>query len=122
MVYAILTDLVVLTHLAFIVFVLFGGLLLLRWHWVLWAHIPAALWGLTIELFGWICPLTPLENWLRLKSGSGEYSGGFVEQYLIPVIYPAELTRELQLLLGCIVIAVNVGVYVFVWRRRVLKV
>ena len=117
MVYRILADLVVLTHLAFILFVLFGGLLVLRWRWVLWAHIPAAGWGLLIEITGWICPLTPLENWLRNLSGAAGYSGGFVERYLIPVIYPAALTRDIQLVLGGIVVLVNLAVYIAVWRR-----
>jgi len=117
MLYRTLADVVVVTHLAFIAFVLLGGLLLLRWRWVLWVHLPAAIWGLAIEIFGWICPLTPLENWLRYTGGSAGYSGGFIERYLIPIIYPAELTRELQLLFGCIVVVINVAVYFVVWRR-----
>jgi hypothetical protein len=117
MVYRILADLVVLTHLAFILFVLFGGLLVLRWHWIFWAHIPAAGWGFMIEITGRICPLTPLENWLRNLGGAAGYTGGFVERYLIPVIYPAELTREIQLVLGGIVVLVNLAVYIAVWRR-----
>lgn len=117
MLYRVLADLVVLSHLAFILFVLFGGLLVLRWRWVLWAHIPAAIWGLMIEATGWICPLTPLENWLRNLSGSAGYAGGFIDRYLIPVIYPAELTRDIQLVLGGIVVLVNLVVYVAVWRR-----
>jgi hypothetical protein len=117
MVYRILADLVVLSHLAFILFVLLGGLLVLRWQWLLWAHIPAACWGLIVELRGTICPLTPLENWLRNMSGSAGYTGGFIERYLIPVIYPVELTREIQLLLGCALVFINLTVYFVVWRR-----
>jgi hypothetical protein len=115
--YRVLADLVVFTHLAFIGFVLLGGLLALRWRWMVWVHVPTALWGVVVEVFGWVCPLTPLENWLRHASGSAGYPGGFVERYLIPVIYPEALTRDLQLILGCMVVAVNVAVYLVVWRR-----
>ena len=117
MLYRPLADLVALTHLGFIIFVLFGGLLALRWRWVPWVHIPAVAWGAAIEFFGWFCPLTPLENSLRRASGSGGYSGGFVERYLMPIIYPAELTGELQLFLGCGVVFLNLVVYFAVWRR-----
>jgi hypothetical protein len=118
MLYRALADLVVLTHLAFIVFALVGGLLALRWRWVPWVHLPAAAWGASVEVFGWFCPLTPLENWLRRASGSDGYSGGFIERYLVPIIYPAELTRELQLLLGSFLVVVNLAIYLAVWRRR----
>jgi hypothetical protein len=117
MLYRVLADLVVLTHIAFIIFVLLGGLLAFRWRWVPWIHLPAAVWGAAIEFFGWFCPLTPLENSLRRASGSAEYSGGFIERYLIPITYPEELTREFQLLLGCILVVLNLAVYLSVWRR-----
>ncbi len=117
MVYQVLADLVALSHLAFIAFALGGGLLALRWRWMPWAHLPAAAWGAAVELFGWFCPLTPLENVLRRASGSAGYSGGFIERYLMPVIYPAELTREFQLLLGCTLVVLNLAVYLSVWRR-----
>lgn len=113
----VLADLVLLIHLSFILFVVLGGLLALRWRWMPWAHVPAAAWGAAIELFAWLCPLTPLENWLRQASGSAGYSGSFVERYLIPVVYPAALTREIQILLGAGVLALNVAVYYVVWRR-----
>ena len=112
-----LADLVVVAHLAFILFAALGGLLALRWRWVPAVHLPAAAWGVAVELFGWWCPLTPLENALRRASGAAGYSGGFIERYLIPVIYPAELTREVQLLLGGLLLAVNVAIYLAVWRR-----
>lgn len=118
MLYRALSDLVVLTHLAFIVFVLLGGVLALRWRWLPWVHVPAAAWGAAVEIFGWFCPLTPLENSLRRASGSAAYSEGFVERYLLPIIYPIELTRELQYLLGFLVVVVNLSVYFVVWRRR----
>lgn len=117
MLYRILADFIVLTHLAFIVFALFGGLGALRWRWVPWAHLPAAAWATAVELFGWFCPLTPLENFLRRASGSAGYTGGFIENYLMPIIYPAELTREVQVVAGCIVVALNLAIYLAVWRQ-----
>ena len=117
MLYRALADLIALTHLAFIGFALFGGLLALRWQWVSWVHLPAAAWGAAVEFFGWFCPLTPLENSLRRAGGSAGYSGGFIERYLMPIIYPTELTREFQLFLGCVLVVLNVAVYLAVWRR-----
>jgi hypothetical protein len=111
-----LADLVVLAHLAFILFALLGGLLALRWRWVPWVHLPAAGWGAAVEFFGWFCPLTPLENSLRRASGSAGYSGGFIERHLLPMIYPAEFTRELQLFLGFVLVVLNLAVYLAVWR------
>ncbi len=115
--YAWLADAVVLLHLAFVAFVVLGGLLLLRWPRAVWIHVPAALWGGWISLAGWICPLTPLENALRRAAGGRGYGGGFVEQYLIPLIYPAGLTRELQIGLGVGVLALNAALYWRLWRR-----
>jgi hypothetical protein len=117
MLYRVLADLVVLAHLAFIVFALLGGMLALHWRWMPWAHLPAALWGALVVFFGWFCPLTPLENSLRLASGTAGYSGGFIEHYIIPIIYPSELTREVQVLLGLAVLAVNLAIYLMVWHR-----
>lgn len=113
-----LADLVVLLHLGFVLFVTLGGLLAFRWRRAPAVHLPAAVWGAWIELSGGICPLTPLENWLRLRGGASGYSGGFVEHYLLPVLYPAELTREVQYLLAGLVVAVNLVIYVALWRRR----
>lgn len=118
MFYRILADLIAFVHLAFIVFAILGGLLALRWHWIPWVHLPAAVWGAAVEFFGWVCPITPLENSLRRASGSAGYSGGFIEHYLMPVIYPEGLTREWQLLLGCVVVVLNLAVYLAVWRRH----
>jgi hypothetical protein len=117
MVYHILADLVVGVHTLFVVFVVAGGLLALRWPRVAALHLPAAVWGTLIELQGWICPLTPLENSLREAAGGAGYQGGFIEHYLLPVLYPAALTRGVQLGLGVSVIAVNVLVYALVLRR-----
>ena len=117
MVYRVLADLTVLLHLAFVVFVVVGALLVLRWRRVAWLHLPCAAWGGAIEFFGWICPLTPLELELRRLGGEAGYSGGFLEQYLIPILYPGALTREIQIVLGVVVVALNAGLYFLVWRR-----
>lgn len=116
--YGLLADLVVLVHLAFVVFVVVGGLLVFRWGWVVWLHLPSALWGALIELFGWACPLTPLEQWLRRRAGEAGYEGGFVEHYILPVLYPGELTREIQIALGVGVVALNLCVYGWLVRSR----
>ena len=118
MAYRILADLVVGVHVLFVVFVVAGGLLALRWPWVAAAHLPAAVWGTLIELRGWICPLTPLEKSLRAAAGQAGYQGGFIEHYLLPVLYPAGLTRGVQLVLGSLVIAVNLLVYGALLLRR----
>ena len=115
--YPLLTDLILLVHMAFVVFVLFGGLLVLRWRWIAWAHLPAAAWGAIIEFTGWICPLTPLENWLREQAGQASYRSDFITHYLLPVLYPDDLTHEVQLLLGTVVLAINISVYGWLWRR-----
>lgn len=113
----VLADLVVVMHVAFIVFVLIGGLLASRWRWMPVVHLPAVLWGAAVELFGWVCPLTPLENLLRRAGGGEGYSVNFIEWYLVPVVYPAGLTRELQLFLGVTVVAVNAVIYFVVLHR-----
>ena len=117
MLYRGLADFVVLTHLAFIVFALLGGLLALRWRWMPWVHLPAAFWGAVVGFFGWLCPLTPLENRLRRAGGSDQYLGDFIEHYILPILYPTQLTRELQVFLGFVVLAVNLAIYWVVWRR-----
>jgi hypothetical protein len=113
-----LADVVVCAHLAFIVFVVLGGLLALRWRWVPLLHLPAVAWGVYIELSGGICPLTPLENDLRRAAGAPGYAGGFVEHYVVPVVYPAALSESLQLVLAGFVVAANVVVYAFVLCRN----
>ncbi|HEU5049178.1 MAG TPA: DUF2784 domain-containing protein [Gemmatimonadales bacterium] len=116
--YGRLADLVVVLHFCFVLFVLFGGVLALRWPRVVWVHLPAAVWGALIEFAGWICPLTPLENWLRRQGGIAGYEGGFVEHYVLPVLYPGALTRNIQLVLGVIVLLLNIVIYRHVLRRR----
>jgi hypothetical protein len=118
MILGLLADAVVVLHLAFVVFVLFGGLLALRWPRAAWLHVPAAAWGAIVELAGLPCPLTPLENVLRARAGEVAYGESFVEHWLLPVLYPAELSRELQWLLGGLVIALNAVVYALILRRR----
>ena len=119
MIHRVLADFVVVFHLAFIVFVVAGGLLALRWRWVPLVHVPAALWGVYIELSGGICPLTPLENALRRAAGSSGYSGSFVEHYIVPVIYPASLSSSVQLALAGSLVLANLVIYsVVLWYRH----
>ncbi len=116
--YLALADLVVTLHLAFVVFTALGGLLALRWRWVPWVHLPAAAWGGFVEVTGRICPLTPLENRLRNGAGGSIYEGDFVQHYLMPIVYPPSLTREVQFALAAALIVVNIVVYAVVWQRR----
>jgi len=115
--YEALADSVLILHLCFILFVVLGGVLVLRWRWMAWAHLPAAAWGALVELAGWICPLTPLEIVLRRAAGRGVYDTTFVERYLVPIVYPSGLTREVQMVLGLLVLGVNLAVYGMVWWR-----
>jgi hypothetical protein len=116
--FRILADLVVGLHALFVVFVLAGGLLVLRRPGLAAIHLPAAVWGALIEFGGWVCPLTPLEKQLRAAAGQAGYDGGFIENYLLPALYPAGLTRGVQIGLGVLVIGVNVAIYGMVLRRR----
>lgn len=118
MLYRILADGVLVLHLAFIIFVVLGGLLVLRWPWLAWVHLPTAAYGVLIEFVGWVCPLTPLENRLRELGGQSGYTGGFVEHYLLPIIYPSRLTYGMQVALGVAVLAINALIYLVVIRRR----
>ena len=115
----VLADAVVLLHLAFVVFAVAGGLLALRWRWVALLHLPALAWAAFVEFSGRTCPLTPLENALRAAGGEAGYEGGFVEHYLLPVLYPADLTRGLQWALGTGLVVFNLAVYAaVVWQAR----
>lgn len=121
MLYRVLADVVVFVHLLFVLFVVLGGLAVIRWPRLAWLHLPAAAWGALIELAGWICPLTPFENLLRRRAGQAGYDGGFVEHDLLPALYPDELTRSHQILLGGLVLALNLAFYTRVyqvWFRR----
>jgi hypothetical protein len=115
--YRLLADLVVALHVCFVAFVVAGGFLVLRRPALVWAHVPAAVWGALIEYVGWVCPLTPLENMLRRRGGAAGYTGGFIEHYVLPVLYPMGLTRHVQMVLGTLVVAVNVVVYGVLARR-----
>ena len=110
-------DVLVLIHFAFILFVLFGGFLVLWRRWLAWLHLPAAVWGVLVEFNGWICPLTPWEQALRIQAGEKGYSGGFIEHYLEAVIYPAGLTPEIQTVLGLLLLMANLGIYTWVFGR-----
>ena len=118
MLYATAAEAVVAFHFAFVLFVALGGVLVWRWPRVAWYHLPAAAWGCLVELTGLICPLTPLEKWLRLRAGGAPYEGGFIAHHLLPMLYPAGLTRGIQLLLGLLVIGLNLAVYTRLARRR----
>ena len=118
MIYRALADLVLVTHLAFAVFTVLGGLLVLRRRSLLWPHLAAVLWGVVIQWANWTCPLTPLESRLREAGGEAGYEGGFVEYYVSMILYPESLTVELRYLLGLLLIAVNLAVYGYVFSRR----
>ncbi len=121
MIYWLLANSLVLLHLAFILFVVGGGLLAAWKKGVVWLHLPAAVWGALIEFMGWICPLTPLENHFRRQFGAAGYEGGFVEHYLLPLIYPEMLTAATQHVLGSLVLAINFLIYFWLWRRGTWK-
>jgi len=116
--YGLLADVVVLLHLMFVLFVLLGGLLALKWPRIAWLHLPAAAWGAVVEFTGWICPLTPLENWLRAQGGKVVDEHDFTAHYLLPILYPGDLTRDLQLLLGTVVVVLNAAVYWWLWHTQ----
>jgi hypothetical protein len=115
-----LADVIVVLHFGFLLFVVLGGLAVLRWPRLAWLHVPAAIWGVLIEFFGWICPLTPLENHFRALGGQAGYSGGFIQHYIVSVLYPDQLTRGTQLMLGALVLALNAIVYARLWMRAAM--
>lgn len=111
-------DAVLLLHLAYIVFAVLGGLLAVRWRWLPLLHLPAVAWAFYVEFTGSLCPLTSMENSFRLSAGQSGYAGGFVEHYLLPLVYPAGLTREVQLILAATVLGVNLAVYAWLVVHR----
>ena len=115
--YALLADLTILLHTTFILFVVFGGLLVLWRRVFAWFHVPCAVWGILIEFQGWVCPLTYLENDLRAAANTGGYDGGFIAHYLLPLVYPSGLPPGTQVLLGLVVLLVNAMIYTLVWRK-----
>lgn len=121
MVYRFLADGLVILHLGFVGFVVAGGVLCIKWRRLIWIHIPAAIWGIIIELSGWICPLTPLENYFRRMAGDKAYADDFVFHYLLPVLYPESLTRQIQWALAAAVLLINLVVYSVIIRNRRYK-
>lgn len=117
MLFSLGADLLLIIHLLFIGFVVLGGFMLLKWRWLIFVHLPAVLWAATLEFQGWICPLTPLEQALRRMGDQQGYSGGFIQHYILPVIYPPALEDELQFILGVLVILINVIIYLWVILR-----
>jgi len=122
MLYGLAAEAVVAFHFAFVLFVVLGGLLVWRWPRVAWIHLPCAVWGALVEVTGLICPLTPLEKWLRDQAGLASYGGGFIAHYIVPILYPAGLTRGVQLVLAVFVVALNLAVYAGWWRARQRRV
>lgn len=121
MFYELAVDAVVVIHFLFIIFAVAGGLLLFfRW-WVVWLHLPAVVWAVLIEWKGFVCPLTPLENYFRHKAQLASYEGGFIAHYLLPVIYPGGLTQEIQYFLGGLVVTVNLLFYGLYYALRLKK-
>lgn len=119
MAYWFAANAIVFIHLLFVCYVLLGALLVLKWRWTVFLHLPAATWGALVEFQGWYCPLTPLENQLRLAAGEAGYTTSFIEHYIFPILYPAGLNQDIQTTLGIIVVSVNLLIYSFVlWRYR----
>ena len=120
--YALLADLMLLLHVGFILFVVMGGVLVLLRPRLAWLHLPAAAWGAAVELRGWFCPLTDLENHWRLLAGRPGYDSSFIDRYLTPLIYPDGLTRDTQIVFGLIVLTINLGVYGYLpWKKRTAR-
>jgi len=118
MLFRTLADVVLVAHFAFVAFAVLGGVLVLRWPRVAFAHVPAVIWAAVVEYAGWVCPLTPLENALREAGGGAGYTAAFLDHYLVPVLYPAGLTRELQVALGSGLLLLNALAYWRLARRR----
>ena len=119
--YPLLADLAVLAHAMFVLFVVGGGLAVLRWPRLAWLHLPAAIWGVVIELTGWVCPLTYLENHFRRLGGGAGYRETFIQHYLEPLLYPLGLTLRFQVILGLGVLGINTAIYVCLWRKSFHK-
>jgi hypothetical protein len=118
MTYLIFAECILLIHFIFIIFAALGAILVLIRNKIAWLHVPTVIWATLIEFTGWICPLTPLENWLRFQGGESGYSSGFIEYYIHPLLYPEMLTRNGQLLLGILLLGFNVIIYLRVFSRR----
>jgi len=112
---AIAADSIVIIHFAFVLFVVLGGILLVWWKKLVWLHLPSVVWGVVVEFTGWICPLTPYENTLRARAGLEMYDGDFVMRYIMPILYPEDLTRTMQMVFGLIVLLINIVCYYYVF-------
>ena len=121
MIHMLLANSILVAHFAFILFVVFGGLLVFYKEWILWLHIPAIFWGALIEFFGWICPLTHLENNFRTLAGQSGYNYGLIQHYLLKAIYPDGLTRQVQIMLGFGILILNLFVYAVFFKKSVSK-
>ena len=121
MIYRIFADILVMIHVAFVLYALLGGLLALKWRWTMWLHLPAALWATVVEFANAACPLTTLENTLRAQAHVSVYQTGFMERYILPILYPAALSENIQFILGVIVLIMNVGIYSLVFRQSALN-
>ncbi len=117
MIYLILANIILVLHFLFIFFVVVGSLFVFYKKWLIWLHIPAALYGVLIEFSGWICPLTPLENHFRILAGQSGYSHSFVQQYLLKIIYPEGLTRQSQLIMGSALLIITLIIYLLIFKR-----
>jgi len=117
--YSFFSDIVIVLHFLYVVFALVGGVLMLWWRKIVWLHLPSALWAAFISFVGWVCPLTFLENWLRIKGGETGYSEGFIAKYIEPILYPAGLTHWHQVVLGIIVIGLNLAIYSYIFRSNI---
>ena len=113
----VLADLVLVLHLAFVLFIILGGLLALRWRALLYVHLPTLVWGVLVQCFFFICPLTALENWLRRLGGQAGYEGGFIEHYILMLLYP-RISYSFQAMLGLVLIIINLVVYSYLFRHR----
>lgn len=118
MVYHLAAELLLLVHLAFVVTVVLGGLAWLKWRRAPLVHLPVAVWGVLVEATGWLCPLTTWENQLLRAAGESGYQGGFIDHYLLAVLYPDGLTRDVQWLLAAAVLILNALIYTAIWRWR----
>ena len=116
--YLVLADLILLLHVAFVIFAVLGAHLAMRWRSLLWIHVAAVIWAAIVEFFGWVCPLTPLENWLRDRAGGDSYSADFIAHYVVPALYPQGLTREVQIALGIFVLLINLIIYGWLFQHR----
>ncbi len=117
MLFALGADFLVLVHLCFIIFVILGGFMLLKWRWLIFMHLPALIWAVLLEFQGWLCPLTPVEQALRQMAGQQGYEGGFIQHYILPIIYPPALQQDIQFILGVLLILINVIIYLWVFLK-----